>query len=102
MIQMIQMIQTIYSLKDKDTRTSKTMFPSVGHANTQIQLHKYTNTVLVKFVDRHYMCYIFEKVIEGNAPKVIKNYHIKGSQSYKRLTSFSMENAESALFTLSS
>ena len=39
------------------------MFPSVWHANTQIQLHKYTNTVLVKFADRHYMCYIFEKVM---------------------------------------
>ena len=45
------------------TRTSKTMFPSVGHANTQIQLHKYTNTVWVKFADRSNMCYIFEKVM---------------------------------------
>ena len=74
------------------------MFPSVGHANTQIQLHKYTNTVWVKFADRSNMCYIFEKVmvrgpqkqcsqlsdvqlhkytnkfwVEGDAPKVIKS-----------------------------
>ena len=39
------------------------MFPSVGHANTQIQLHKYTNTFWVKFADRPNMCYIFEKVM---------------------------------------
>ena len=39
------------------------MFPSVGHANTQIQLHKYTNTVWVKFADRPNMCYIFENVM---------------------------------------
>jgi len=37
---------------------------SVGHANTQIQLHKYTNTVWVKVADRPNMCYIFEKVME--------------------------------------
>ena len=53
----------LYFWKGDGTRTSKTMFPSVWHANTQIQLHKYTNTVLVKFADRHYMCYIFEKVM---------------------------------------
>ena len=39
------------------------MFPSVGCANTQIQLHKYTNTVWVKFADKPNMCYIFEKVM---------------------------------------
>ena len=39
------------------------MLPSVGHANTQIQIHKYTNTVWVKFADRPNMCYIFEKVM---------------------------------------
>ena len=44
-------------------RTSKTMFPSVWHPNTQIQIHKYTNTVWVKFEDRPNMWYIFEKVM---------------------------------------
>ena len=39
------------------------MFPGVWHANTQIQIHKYTNTVWVKFADRPNMCYIFEKVM---------------------------------------
>ena len=32
---------------------SKTMFPSVQHPNTQMQIHKYTNTVLVKLSDKH-------------------------------------------------
>ena len=31
--------------------------------NTQIQIHKYVNTALVKVADRQDMCYIFEKVI---------------------------------------
>ena len=30
---------------------------------TSIQIYKYTNTVQVKFADRPYMCYIFEKVM---------------------------------------
>ena len=34
-----------------------------NYTNTQIQLHKYTNTVWVKFADRLNMCYIFEKVM---------------------------------------
>ena len=34
----------IYFSKCNDTRTSKTMFPGVWHPNTQIQIHKYTNT----------------------------------------------------------
>ena len=38
------------------------MFPCVWLANTQIQIHKYANT-LVKVADRHDMCYIFEKVM---------------------------------------
>ena len=77
------------------------MLLSLGHANTQIQIHKYRNTVWVKFEDRPNMRYIFLKVqgpqkqcfrlsdvqlhkytnkvwVEGDAPKVIKKYHIKG------------------------
>ena len=72
------------------------MLPSVGHANTQIQIHKYTNTVWVKFADRPNMCYIFEKVmVRGpqkqcsrvfggpwaknlGAPSLSKSNHLKG------------------------
>ena len=50
------------------------MFPSVGHANTQIQLHKYTNTVWVKFADRPNMCYIFEKVMVRGPQKNVHEY----------------------------
>ncbi len=39
------------------------IFWTVRYTNTQIQLHKYTNTVWVKFADRPNMCYIFEKVM---------------------------------------
>ena len=50
------------------------MFPSVGHANTQIQLHKYTNTVWVKFADRSNMWYIFEKVmVQGPQKQCLKS-----------------------------
>ena len=33
------------------------------YTNTNTQIHKYTNTALVKVADRHDMCYIFEKVM---------------------------------------
>ena len=39
------------------------MFPGVWHANTQIQIHKNTNTALVKVADRPNISYIFEKVM---------------------------------------
>ena len=39
------------------------MLPSVGHANTQIQIHKYTNTALARVEHIQNMCYIFEKVM---------------------------------------
>ena len=39
------------------------MLGDVLLANTQIQIHKYTNTAMVKIADRHDMCYIFEKVM---------------------------------------
>ena len=41
----------------------RTMLGDVLLANTQIQIHKYTNTAMVKIADRHDMCYIFEKVM---------------------------------------
>ena len=61
--------EVIYFWKGNRTRTLKTMFPRVWHPNTQIQIHKctqihkYTNTVLVKLWDRPNMWYIFEKVM---------------------------------------
>ena len=39
------------------------MFLGVWLANTQIQIHKYANTALVKVADRHGMCYILYKVM---------------------------------------
>ena len=57
------------------------MFPSVGHANTQIQLHKYTNTVWVKFADRSNMCYIFEKVMVRGPQK--QCYRVSDMQIHK-------------------
>ena len=33
------------------------------YTDTQIQIHRYTNTALVKVADRHDRCYIFEKVM---------------------------------------
>ena len=39
------------------------MFLGVWLTNTQIQIHKYVNTALVKVADRQEMCYIFEKVM---------------------------------------
>ena len=42
----------LFFLKGNGTSTSKTMLPSVWHPNTEIQIHKYTNKVWVKFEDR--------------------------------------------------
>ena len=44
------------------------MSPGVWRANTQIQIHKYTNTQIHKYslgqiADRPNVCYIFEKVM---------------------------------------
>ena len=66
--------KTIYFLKGNDIRTSKTMFPGVWRANTQIQIHKYTNTASVKVADRPNMCYIFEKVMVRGPQKNVHEY----------------------------
>ena len=47
----------------------RTMLGDVVLANTQIQIHKYTNTAMVKIADRHNMCYIFEKVMARGPQK---------------------------------
>ena len=111
------------------------------YTTSQIQIQKYTNTVLVKVAYRHDMCYILEKVMVSGPQRqcsqmsdlqihkykntALVKYVLKYtststqiqlrsklqiclicyiSQKVKRprLTSFRMENAESALFTLSS
>merc|ERR1712110_332222 len=41
---MFNAIQTIYFLKALGPRISKLKLPSVSYSNTQIQIHKYTNT----------------------------------------------------------
>ena len=41
---MFQTIQTIHFLKALGPRISKLILPSVAYTNTQIQIHKYTNT----------------------------------------------------------
>ena len=43
--------QMLYFWKGYCTRTSKMKFLGVWHANTQIQMHKYKNTVSVKVCD---------------------------------------------------
>jgi len=45
------------------TKSSNWSEMSLGWPNTQIKIHKYTNTVWVKLGDRPIMCYIFEKDI---------------------------------------
>ena len=40
------------------------MFPGVWRTNTQIQIHKYTNTALVKVADKPNMCYIFSVTLK--------------------------------------
>ena len=45
------------------TKSSILSKESLGWPNTQIQIHKYTNTVWAESEDRHDMCYIFEKLM---------------------------------------
>ena len=46
-------------------------------SDIQIQKYKYTNTVKVKFADRPYMCYIFEKVmVRGRGPQKSKYEYV--------------------------
>ena len=77
-------IQILYFWKGNGTRTSKTMFPSFSHANTETKLHKYTNTVWIIFADRHqHVLYFWWKGVhrrwcdEDDALNVIKKYHNK-------------------------
>ena len=44
------------------------------YPNTNMKIHKYTNTALVKVEHRHNICYIFEKVIERGLQTNIHEY----------------------------
>ena len=61
----------LYFQKGNGTRTSKTMFPVVWHANTNTQKHKHTNTDSVKVPNRPNMAYIFEKVMVHSTLKTM-------------------------------
>ena len=68
---MIWTIQSIYFLKALSPRISKLLLPSVGYTNTQIQIHKYTNTAMTKCqIDP--TCGIF---LKRGLFKGIKNYN---------------------------
>ena len=45
------------------TKCSNLSKESLRWPNTQIQIHKYTNTVWTESEERHDMCYIFEKLM---------------------------------------
>ena len=51
----------LYFWKAKGPRTSKMIFWTVRYTNTQIQIHKYTNTACDEVPEIPNMCYIFEK-----------------------------------------
>ena len=68
----------LYFCKGNGTRTSKTMFPSVWCANTQIQKYKYTNTFFFKVADMSNKCYIFEKVMVRGPQK--QSFHLSDMQ----------------------
>ena len=73
---MFQTIQTIHFLKALGPRISKLILPSVSYTNTQIQIHKYTNTPSVKVPHRPYVCYIFGKHLVQGPQKVVDNCKI--------------------------
>ena len=59
-------MQTIYFLKALAQRISKLILPSVSCTNTQIQIHKYTNTAYDKVPERPNKWHIFEKrIVQG-------------------------------------
>ena len=61
-------------LKSRWYEDLKNNVPKCLTYNTQIQIHKYTNTVWVKFEDRPNMCCIFEKVmVQSGASSLAKH-----------------------------
>ena len=70
---MFQTIQTVYFLKALGPRISKLILQSVGYTNTQIQIHKQTNTAMTK-CQKDPACGIF---LKRGLFKDIKNYITK-------------------------
>merc|ERR1711974_93593 len=76
-------IQTIYFLKAIGPRISKLILPSASYSNTQIQIHKYTNTAYYKVPERPNMWYIFEKRIVQRYQKLYSHVSNAQIQKYK-------------------
>ena len=56
----------VYFWKEDCSRIWKMIFPCVKHANTKIQIYKYTNTAYDKVPERPSMWHIFEKrIVQG-------------------------------------
>merc|ERR1712198_385251 len=62
-------------------RISKLIIPSVSCTNTQIQIHKYTNTAYGEVLERPNMWYIFEKRIVQAYQKWYS--HVSDAQTQK-------------------
>ena len=80
---MFYTIQTIYFLKALGPRISKLILPSVSCTNTQIQIHKYTNTAYDEVPERPNMWYIFEKRIVQGYQKLYSHVPNAQIQKYK-------------------
>merc|ERR1711888_79634 len=78
---MFSTIKTIHFLKAIGPRISKLIIPSVSYTNTQIQIHKCTNTAYDEVPERPNMWYIFEKrIVQGYQ----KSYsHVSNAQIQK-------------------
>merc|ERR1711981_136084 len=76
-------IQTIHFLKAKGLRISKLILLSVSCTNTQIQIHKYTNTAHDEVPERPNMWYIFEKRIVQGYQKLYSHVPNAQIQKYK-------------------
>merc|ERR1711981_552453 len=76
-------IQTIHFLKAKGLRISKLILLSVSCTNTQIQIHKYTNTAHDEVPERPNLWYIFEKRIVQGYQKLYSHVPKAQIQKYK-------------------
>ena len=94
-------IQTIYFMKGNDTRTSKTMFSGVWRANTQIQIHKYTNThiQLRSKLQINLTCAIFLKRIlfedlKNNVPRCLTSKYTNTNTQIHKYTNTQIQFLE--------
>merc|ERR1711888_41466 len=80
---MFSTIKTIHFLKANGPRISKLIIPSVSYTNTQIQIHKCTNTAYDEVPERPNMWYIFEKRIFQGYQKSYSHVSNAQIQKYK-------------------